>query len=116
MGWGGSGAAGPRQLLPAAGPSGAAPLTQHPRGQQGRALPLLILRLIPRGGAEDTARCRVPAGVPEGRRSPLRRPGRRCAEVFVGIGARPWEVQSPPEPEPSGPARRARRGRRWDSQ
>lgn len=29
--------------------------------------------------------------------------GTGCAKMFVGIGADPWKVQSPPGPEPSGP-------------
>lgn len=123
VGWGCSEAAGARQLLPAMGRGGAVPLPLHPRALRGRgkatrtsAAASHLAAHPSTEGLRSNARCRVPAWVPEGRRSPLRRPGHGCEKVFVGIGADPWEVQSPPGPEPSGPARRAQGCRRWDSQ
>lgn len=107
VGWGCSEAAEARQLLPAMGRGGAVPLLLHPRGLRGRgkatrtsAAPSHLAAHPPAEGLRSNARCRVPAWVPEGRRSALRRPGHGCAKVFVRIGADPWEVQSPPGPEP----------------
>lgn len=97
-GWGGSGAAGARQLLPVRG------ARVRGKGTRASAAASRLVAHPPAEGLRSNARSRVPAWVPEGRRSPprppLRRPGAEVCEGARGDrgrrlgGAKPARVQT----------------------